>query len=59
MGDLRLMVCMCAFLTAPCVYVAGALAILGGRRQSRVKGAAAEPTPPFLLNFCRFRFYNS
>lgn len=51
MGDLRLMVCTCAFLTAPYVYVAGALAILGGRKQSRVEGAAAEPTPPSLLNF--------
>lgn len=51
MGDLHMIMCMCAFLAAPCVYVAGALAILGGRRQSRVKGAAAEPAPPFLLFF--------
>lgn len=52
MGDLHIIMCMCAFVAAPCVYVAGALAILGGRRRSRVNGAAAaEPAPPFLLFF--------
>lgn len=39
--------CVRAFLFVPCVHVAGAFTMLkGGRRRSRVAGAAAEPTPP-------------